>query len=120
MPLQVENKKGAIVIPNEVLAKIAGIAATHCYGVVGMAGRKGAGGVADLLFGDAAAKGVKISATKDNHVSIELHVILSYGININTTCNSIIKDVKYNVEAMTGFSVGQVNVCVDGIRTSDE
>lgn len=120
MPLQIETKKGAIIIPNDVLSKIAGIAATHCYGVVAMAGRKGAGGAYDLLFGDAMSKGVSVTATDDKQVKIELHIVVSYGVNINAVCESIIKDVKYNVEAMTGFSVGAVNVKVDGIRMSDE
>lgn len=116
MALKTENENGAIIIQNDVLAKIAGIAATHCYGVVGMVTRKKSNGLVNLLFGDSMAKGVSVSTTEDYKLAIDLHIMVEYGVNIATICQQIIKDVKYNVETMTGFKVGKINVNVESAR----
>lgn len=115
MNAKVENKNGLITISSEVIATIAGDAATRCYGVVGMAVRNKADGFASLLKRDAMSKGIKVTVEEDGLV-IDVHVIVGYGINIKTTSESIIEGVKYNVESTTGFSVKQVNVNVESVR----
>ncbi len=119
MALKTENENGAIIIQNDVLAKIAGMAATHCYGVVGMVTRKKTTGLVNLLFGDSMAKGVSVTTTEDAKLAIDLHIMVEYGVNIAAICEAIIKDVKYNVEMMTGFKVGKVNVNVESARVTD-
>ena len=114
MTLQTENENGVIVIQNEVLAKIAGMAATRCYGVVGMAARKG-NGLVGLLLGDSITKGVNIS-TENDRITIDLHIMVEYGVNISAICESIIKNVKYSIESMTGCKVGKINVSVESAR----
>ncbi len=114
MALQTENKNGVIVIQNEVLAKIAGMAASRCYGVVGMTARKG-NGFSALLMGDSITKGVNIS-TENDRITIDLHIMVEYGVNISAICESIIKNVKYSIESMTGCKVGKINVSVDSAR----
>ena len=107
------NSLGEIVISNEVIAKISGMAATRCYGVVGMTDPKGK--LYNLLLGDSITKGVSIS-TKDESLVIDLHIMVEYGVNISAISESIIKNVKYSVESMTGCMVGGVNVFVDSTR----
>ena len=63
-------------------------------------------------------KGVRITA-RDNAVSIELHIIVRYGVNIAATGNSIISEIRYKVEQLTGVKVYDVILCVDGIMTDD-
>ena len=113
MTLQTENAKGVIVIQNDVLAKIAGMAASRCYGVVGMTAKKN--GLASLLMGDSITKGVTIS-TENDRLTIDLHIMVEYGVNIGVICQSIIKNVKYSIESMSGCKVGKINVNVDSAR----
>ncbi len=107
------NSLGEIVIENDVIAKIAGMAATSCYGVVGMTDSKGK--IYNLFLGNSITKGVSISIS-DECLVIDLHIMIEYGVNISVMCESIIKSVKYNVENLTGCKVGAVNVFVDGTR----
>ncbi|MBR0277840.1 MAG: Asp23/Gls24 family envelope stress response protein [Clostridia bacterium] len=115
MNAKIENANGTIVITTDVIATIAGDAATRCYGVVGMAVRNKADGIASLLKRDAMTKGIKVVSDEDG-LAIDVHVIVGYGINIKTTSESIIESVKYNVENVTGFSVKKVNVNVESVK----
>ena len=115
MNAKIENNNGIITISNDVIATVAGDAATRCYGVVGMAVRNKADGIASLLKKDAISKGIKVIIEEDGLI-IDVHVIVGYGINIKTTSESIIESVKYNVESVTGFAVKQVNVNVESVR----
>jgi uncharacterized alkaline shock family protein YloU len=112
---KIENSNGTICISTEVIATIAGDAASHCYGVVGMAIRNPADGIANLLKKDNASRGVKV-LVDEGGLTIDIHVIVEYGINIKVTSNSIIENVKYKVESATGFIVKQINVHVESVR----
>ncbi len=115
MAIKTENDKGAIIMSSNVIAKIAGTVATRCYGVVGMAYKNKSDGLASLLKGESITKGISVS-TDENKIRIDLHVIVEYGVNIKVTCDSIINNVRYSVESMTGFKVGHVTVNIEGIR----
>lgn len=117
MAIKTENENGAIILSDNVIARLAGVAATNCYGVVGMSYKSAADGIASLLKWDSITKGIKVS-TVDEKIVIDLHIIVEYGVNINATCESIVEQVKYAVEDAIGFKVGGVNVNVDGIRVS--
>lgn len=116
---RLENDNGTIIIPAEVIANMAGIAATQCYGVVGMASRNKADGLVNLLKKDALNKGIKVTVSEDQHLTIDLHIIVEYGVNISTICENIINNVKYYVETMTGFTVKKINVYVESIRVDE-
>lgn len=113
-----ELSKGSIVIESDVIAKIAGYTATSCYGVVGMAHRSKTDGIASLLKKDNYAKGIKITV-EDKKVTVDMHIIVEYGININVVCNSIISNVQYQVNKLTGLEVESVNVFVEGFRVQE-
>ena len=49
---------------------------------------------------------------------IDVHIIVSYGINLPAISGSIAKEVKYIVEKMTGFKVKKVNVYIDAMKTN--
>ena len=74
MAAEIKNENGLIRISNAVIAKIAGYAATKCYGVVGMAMRTGKDGLARLLKKENLDKGIKIKV-EDDKVDITLFVI---------------------------------------------
>ena len=52
-------------------------------------------------------------------ITIDFHIIVSYGVNIATIADNIISNVKYKVEEFTGMSVKKVNVYVEGVRNID-
>ncbi len=118
MNAKIENANGIITISNEVIATVAGDAATRCYGVVGMALRSRVDGIASLLKRDSMSKGIKVTV-EDDELIIDVHVIVGYGINIKTTSESIIEGVKYSVENMTNFTVKEVNVHVESVRVDE-
>ncbi|MBO5369752.1 MAG: Asp23/Gls24 family envelope stress response protein [Clostridia bacterium] len=115
-----ELAKGKVTIDAEVIAQITGYAATMSYGVVGMAYRSKTDSVASLLKKENITKGIKVQITPNNTVTVDIHVIIEYGVNINVIGKSIIKNVKYHISHMTGLDVEQVNVCVEGFRVQEQ
>lgn len=110
--------KGTIIIETDVIANISGYVATGCYGVVGMAHRSKADGIASLLRKENYSKGIKITVN-EKKVTIDLHIIVEYGTNINVVCDSIISNVSYQVNKLTGLDVENVNVFVEGFRVQE-
>lgn len=110
-----ETKTGTITVSNEYFAKLIGNATSSCFGVAGMAphGRQ----KIRRLFSkkDYTDSGVRISGNFDV-INVDLHIIVAYGMNINTIAKSITEKVKYVVTEATGISVGKVTVRIDGIK----
>ena len=115
MPLTIKNKFGTISIENEVVARIAGMAAISCYGIVGMAAKNIKDGLVQLLKIESLTKGVQIKITNGSIV-IDLHIIVEYGTNIAAIADSIVSTVKYRVEENIGLPVAEVNIFVEGVR----
>lgn len=109
-----KNEKGSVEITNDVFTVIAGDAATKCFGVRGMADKNVKDGIVSLLRRENMSKGVSVSFD-DDKINIEVHIIVEHGVNIKTVCDSIIEEVRYNVERLTRVNVGCVNVKVDSI-----
>lgn len=112
--VRIENKKGSICISNEVFTNIAGDAATRCFGVKGMAGKK-ENGLYQILRRESMSKGVSVSFNSDNTVSIALHIVVDYGVNLSALCESIMGEVSYKVSEATGVAVKNVDVFVDSM-----
>ncbi len=115
--LELKNHNGEITISQTVFANIVGNVINNCYGVVGMASKNTAEGIVSLLKKENYDKGVKVTAEGDNLI-IDVHIIVSYGINLPAISGSIAKEVKYIVEKMTGFKVKKVNVYIDAMKTN--
>lgn len=113
------NENGDIIIENEVIAQYAGQAALGCFGIVGMATISMKDGIAKLLKGDSITKGVNVIIDEDNNIDINFHIIVAYGVSISTVCDNLINTVKYSVEEMTGMSVNNINIFVEGVRVID-
>ncbi len=117
---QFDLAKGKVIIDSEAIAAISGYVASMSYGVVGMAYRSKTDSVASLLKKENFTKGIKVSVTDDNKISVDIHIIIEYGVNINVIGKSIIKSVKYQIGHMTGLEVENVNVCVEGFRVQGQ
>ena len=111
--IQLEDNKGEIVISNDVIGVIAGLAAVEVEGVVSMAGDI----TKDLmskLSKKALSNGVKVDIS-ENFVKLTLSVNLKYGFNVMEVSKKIQEKTKNSVENMTGLTVSEVNVRVAGI-----
>lgn len=115
MSAKLENQYGTISIENEVIARIAGLTAVDCYGIVGMAAKNMKDGLVQLLKRESLTKGIRIDVNEEQ-ISIDLHIIVEYGTNITAIAENIISTVKYKVETVCGIAVEQVNVFVEGVR----
>lgn len=112
------NKYGKITIVQEVIEKIAGLAAMECYGLVGMSSRNVQDGLSDLLGWDNLSKGVLVEIEEDE-VKLELNIIVEYGINIHEVANNIIEKVKYTLEDKIGIQVEKIDINVQGVRVGN-
>ena len=114
--IRMENPNGAIEVYHEYFSNLIGYAASSCYGVAGMAVSSTAQGLASIFGRDKLNRGVKVRSVGTNLV-VDLHIIVTYGVNISEIVKSIIKKVRYTVEEATGLRVENVNVFVDGMKT---
>ena len=110
-----ENANGSVSVTAGVYTDIAGAAASNCFGVKGMAARSVTDGVYHLLRKEAMGKGVRIHFNDDNTISIDLHIMVDNGVNLNAVGASIISEVRYVVQNHTGTEVRAVNVYVDSM-----
>ncbi len=110
-----KNELGSIAVSNQVYTKIAGNAATKCFGVKGMAIRSVSDGLVHLLRRESMAKGVLVSINDDGSISIDLHIMIDQGVNIPAVGASIVSEVRYLVSKETDTEVRNVNVIVDSM-----
>jgi len=115
--VRIELEHGFLEISPEVFTAIIGNAATNCFGVKGMASASVSDGIVKLLRKENLSRGVRFTAEPDGSVSIKLHIVVKHGVNISAVCRSIISEVRYNVENITGIKVSNVDVCVDSIMS---
>lgn len=108
---------GTVKIANDVVAMIAGLAATEINGVSGIVGHT-ANELMSKVGMKKQTKGVKVDILEKT-VSVELAVYLEYGFNIPTTCNKVQEKVKSAIETMTGLEVADVNIRIVGINMSE-
>ncbi len=114
----VVNDIGVIKITDEVVAIIAGIAATDVPGVTGMSVGI-AGGIAEALGRKNLAKGVKVEVG-EREAAIDLFIIVEYGYRIPEVAWTIQEKVKQAVEEMTGLNVIEVNIHIQGVNIERE
>lgn len=112
--LDADENTGTVKIADDVVAMIAGIAATEVGGVAAMAGNitheiMSKVGVKSLK------KGVKVDVTGKT-VRIDMALIMEYGYNIPATSRKVQEKVKSAIENMTGLEVSDVNIRIAGIN----
>jgi uncharacterized alkaline shock family protein YloU len=113
-----KDKIGEVRIADEVVAIIAGLAATEVEGVDSMAGNV-TNGIVSRLGMKNLSKGVKVDVTEE-HVSVDLALNIKYGYSIPATSEKVQDKVKSAIENMTGLTVLDVNIKVAGVNVSEE
>ncbi len=110
---------GNIVIENEVIAQYAGSVAMECFGIVGMAGVNVKDGLVRLLKMDSMTRGITVTLNSNNKLTLDFHVIVSYGVSISAVAENLVDSVKYKVEEFTGIGIEKINIYVEGVRVID-
>lgn len=111
-----ETRIGKITLTEEYLAKLIGNEVTSCFGVVGMIPSSNRQKFFSLLSKNQTLDtGIRVSGNANN-INVELHIAVTYGMNINAIAASITEKVKYAVKQATDMEVGKVVVKVDGIK----
>lgn len=115
-----ENPDGTVSFATDVVATIAGLAATEVEGVASMSSP--ASGLADMFSRKTTrnfTKGVRIDLD-DNQVTADITIVVEYGSPVPDVARGIQENVKKAIETMTGLTVRSVDVHVSGISFERE
>lgn len=110
---------GIITIDQEVIAKYAGSVAMECFGIVGMAAVNVKDGLVHLSKRASLTRGIQVDVSEDNHVKLDFHIIVAYGVSISAVTENLISNVKYRVEEFAGMPVDKINIYIEGVRVID-
>jgi uncharacterized alkaline shock family protein YloU len=115
--MTIETQFGRIEISPMAVASIASQVVLESYGVVGMVSKNIKNGLVELLAPGASYRGVDVR-TRDGQITIDLYVILEYGVRISEVAHNIMSAIKFRVERTLGMPVAQVNIHIQGLRVS--
>lgn len=115
---QMDTKYGKVLIDTDVISSYAGSVAVECFGIVGMAAVNVKDGLVRLLKRDYLHHGISVMII-NNKITLDFHVIVSYGVSISTVSDNLISTVKYQVEEFTGMEIEKINIFVEGVRVID-
>lgn len=112
--IQLENNRGEIIVADEVIAVITGLAAMEVEGVASMAGNATRELISKIGI-KSLSKGVKVDVLEDV-VTVDATLNLKYGYNVKDVSVKVQEKVKVAIENMTGLKVADVNIRVAGIE----
>ena len=109
---------GQVQIADEVIAVIAGLAATEVEGVSKMSGNI-TNEIVSKLGMKNLSKGVKVTIL-EGVVSVDLTLNIDFGKNILDVSRKVQDKVKTSIENMTGLEVADVNIRIAGVDMENE
>lgn len=109
-----KGEYGSVKISDDVVAIIAGVAATEIPGVAGMSGGI-TGGITEMLGMKNLSKGVKVELGNEE-AAVDIYIIVEYGSNITEIGRKVQENVKSSIETMTDLNVVEVNVYIQGVN----
>jgi uncharacterized alkaline shock family protein YloU len=109
---------GRITISSDAIAQIVGETALECYGVVGMVARNPVERPVRRLLGRNRTQGITIRRDGEE-VTIDLRVVVEYGLNLAEVASTIRNRVVYEVERLTGLPVSAVEVHIEDVRRGE-
>ncbi|MBR7113147.1 MAG: Asp23/Gls24 family envelope stress response protein [Firmicutes bacterium] len=110
---EVVAETGSVKISEDVVATIAGLAATSVPGLAGMSGGM-VSGISEVFGRKSNTKGVKVDMTGDQ-VTVDISIIVEYGNPIVRVATAVQDAVKSAIETMAGLKVTAVNIRVEGV-----
>ena len=114
-----EDINGGVNITDEVVAIIAGLAATEVEGVSSLAGNL-TNEVISKAGMNKLSKGVKLVTDEDNQLSVRLSINISYGYEIPKICSQVQEKVKTAIETMVGMEVVNVDIKIASVSVINE
>jgi uncharacterized alkaline shock family protein YloU len=111
------NPIGNVYVSYRAIASVVYQSALQSYGVVGLAAKNLAEGLANVLVKEPTL-GVDVHFDGKS-IQIDLYIIVEYGTRIKTVATTVAENVRYQVEKTFGLPVSQMNVHVRGLRISD-
>lgn len=117
--MDIGRRFGKIEVTTRAVATLAAKAVYDCYGVVGMASKTLRDGLAVMLQRDNPHRGIEVRFIDRGNITIDLFVIVEYGVRISEVAQSIMSGVKFAVERSLEIPVVQVNVNIQGVRISN-
>ncbi|MBR6007302.1 MAG: Asp23/Gls24 family envelope stress response protein [Clostridia bacterium] len=109
---------GKVVFAPDVIATIAGLAATEVNGVSGLAGTV-IEGISGIFSKKNLTKGVHVEVGQEE-AAVDLSINVKYGFRIQDVCTQVQKEVKNAIETMTALRVVEVNVIVQSVTFDDQ
>ena len=109
---------GQVQIADEVVAIIAGLAATEVEGVASMAGNI-TNELVSKLGKKSLSKGIRVKV-EDGIVSVNVALNIAYGYSVPKTCKKVQEKVKAAIENMTGLEVENVEIQIANVSISKE
>lgn len=114
--IKIENHLGVIEVSNTYFANLIGHVASECFGVSGLVNSSASQGLRSFFSGkDILDKGVRVR-NSGGQLLIDLHIAVTYGVNIAAIVKSIVNKVTYTVENACGLTVSKVNVYVADMK----
>lgn len=117
--IKFENPNGYIEITNGYFSKLVGNAAQSCFGVTRMVNPNAYQSLKSVIKSKADIdnhnQGVSVKSINGALV-VDLHIAVSYGVNIQAISDSIVNKVRYTIESTTNLKVSDVNVHIDGLN----
>ncbi|GLU47633.1 Asp23/Gls24 family envelope stress response protein [Nocardiopsis ansamitocini] len=119
------TSNGRTSIADNVVAKIAGMAAREVGGVYRMGGgaARAFGAMRDRIPGassnSTASRGVAVEVG-ERQAAVDIDLVVEYGVAIPDLASAVRRNVINGVERMTGLEVTEVNITIDDIHLPDE
>lgn len=113
--IKINNYLGFIEISNEYFSNLIGKSVSECFGVKGMVSGSAKQKILNFISKSNMQDTGVIVRNIDGGLVVDIHIEVSYGVNISAIVKSIMSKVRYVVEEATGLDVSKVNVSVDKI-----
>jgi uncharacterized alkaline shock family protein YloU len=109
---EISKMKASMNFVKQVVAA----SAKECFGVIGIARKTVASKIMRLVAAYNDKQGINITETEDGKLTIDIYVIVAFGVRIVAVAENLISTIKYNVEKQTDRKVKEINVYVRNVR----
>ncbi|GMG74093.1 MULTISPECIES: Asp23/Gls24 family envelope stress response protein [Priestia] len=116
---QENTNQNTLTFEDQVIKKIAGIAANEIKGILSMSGGFMSGLTDRFRSTEDITKGIN-AEVGEKQVALDLKVIVEYGKNVPSIFSETVNNVKKSVHDMTGLEVVEVNMHVEDVMTRSE
>lgn len=108
------DEYGKVTFADDVVATIAGLAALEVKGVASMSA-----GIVEKFGKKSLTRGVKVEVG-EKEAAVDLFMNVEYGVQIPEVAWNVQENVKKSIETMTGLTVVEVNIYIQGIEFHKE